>query len=322
MAHFFEHVWEFFVHALEDTLPMLPWILVLYVAIQLIENKADLRKINRLGGKLGPLVGSATGLIPQCGFSVMAAKFYEQKYITLGTLFAIFMATSDEAFIIMLSSGEGAVYVLPMVAIKILVGVAVGYATDGVMRLIGHRQVCVEMPNAANSGEATTHEIFMERYLQEKEVQVNCSCGKSHGDNDGPVKTYLWYPVLHTLKVAGFIFLVNFVLTAIIHSVGEDAFQSFMYGNQFLQPFVTCAVGLIPNCASSVVITETFLSGGIQFGSCVAGLCANAGMGFVVLLKNVRKWKRNLLMIVACYVIAVAVGLLVNLLGIVIPFTW
>lgn len=322
MAHFFEYVWEFFVHALKDTLPMLPWILVLYVAIQLIENKADLRKINRLGGKLGPLVGSATGLIPQCGFSVMAAKFYEQKYITLGTLFAIFMATSDEAFIIMLSSGEGAVYVLPMVAIKILVGVAVGYATDGVMRLIGHRQVCVEMPNATNGGTATTHEIFMERYLQEKEVQVNCSCGKSHGDSDGPVKTYLWYPVLHTLKVAGFIFLVNFVLTAIIHSVGEDAFQAFMYGNRFLQPFVTCAVGLIPNCASSVVITETFLSGGIQFGSCVAGLCGNAGMGFVVLLKNVRKWKRNLLMIVACYVIAVAVGLLLNLLGMVIPFTW
>ncbi|MBQ7913002.1 MAG: arsenic efflux protein [Clostridia bacterium] len=321
MREFLEHTWEFFLHALEDTAPMLPWILVLYIVIQLIESKADLKKIGRLGSKLGPLVGSATGLIPQCGFSVMAAKFFEQKYITLGTLFAIFMATSDEAFIIMLSSGEGAVYVLPMVAIKILVGVAVGYATDGLMRLIGRRQVCAQMPNTANGAPTTTHEIFMQRFLEEREVEANCSCGRSHA-GEGPWKQYLLYPLLHTLKVAGFIFLVNFILTAIIHSVGEDVFVEFMHGNLFLQPFVTCAVGLIPNCASSVVITETFLSGGISFGSCVAGLCANAGMGFVVLLKNVRKWKRNLIMIAACYLIAVAVGMIVNLLGVVISFTW
>ena len=321
MPEFLKHTWEIFLHALIDTAPMLPWILVLYVVIQLIESKADLKKIGRLGGKLGPLVGSATGLIPQCGFSVMAAKFFEQKYITLGTLFAIFMATSDEAFIIMLSSGEGAVYVLPMVAVKILVGVAIGYATDGVMRLIGRRQVCAQMPNMANGEPTTTHEIFMQRYLQEREVEASCSCGRSHA-GEGPWKQYLFYPLLHTLKVAGFIFLVNFILTAIIHGVGEDVFASFMHGNLFLQPFVTCAIGLIPNCASSVVITETFLSGGISFGSCVAGLCANAGMGFVVLLKNVRKWKRNLIMIISCYLIAVAVGMLVNLLGIVIPFTW
>ena len=321
MPEFLEHTLEIFLHSLKDTAPMLPWILVLYIVIQLIENKADLKKIGRLGGKLGPLVGSATGLIPQCGFSVMAAKFFEQKYITIGTLFAIFMATSDEAFIIMLSSGEGAIYVLPMVAIKILVGVSVGYAVDGVMRLVGRRQVCVQMPNTANGGSMTTHEIFMQRFLQEKEVEANCSCGRNHA-GEGPWKQYLLYPFLHTLKVAGFIFLVNFILTAIIHGVDEDVFVEFMRGNLFLQPFVTCAVGLIPNCASSVVITETFLSEGISFGSCVAGLCANAGMGFVVLLKNVRKWKRNLIMIIACYLISVAVGMIINLLGVFIPFTW
>ena len=313
MEHFFEHILEFLWHAVKDTAPMLPWILGLYIVIQLLEDKADLRKITRLGGRLGPLVGSATGLIPQCGFSVMAAKFFEQKYITIGTLFAIFMATSDEAFIIMLSSGEGAVYVLPMVAVKILIGVIVGYATDGVMRLIGRRQVCVEMPKQVNGTPDTTHEIFLQRYLQDKEVETNCSCGKNHG-GDIPWKSYMLYPFLHTLRVAAFIFLVNFVLTAIIHSVGEDVFVRFMQNTKFLQPFVTCAVGLIHNCASSVVITETFLSGGITFGSCVAGLCANAGMGFVVLLKNVRKWKRNLLMIVVCYLVAVLVGVLINVL--------
>ena len=118
--------------------------------------------------------------------------------------------------------------------------------------------------------------------------------------------------------MAGFIFLVNFVLTAIIHSVGEDAFSAFMHRNRFLQPFITCAIGLIPNCASSVVITETFLSGGITFGSFVAGLCANAGMGFVVLLKNVRKWKRNLALIGVSYALSVVVGMLFNLFPIMV----
>ena len=97
------HLGEFLLHALEDTLPLLPWILLIYLLIELLESKADLRSINRFGQKMGPLFGSATGLIPQCGFSIMAAKLFEQKYITVGTLLAIFMATSDEAFIIMLS---------------------------------------------------------------------------------------------------------------------------------------------------------------------------------------------------------------------------
>lgn len=307
-----EHVLEFFLHALEDTLPLLPWILLLYVLIELLESKADLTKINRFGGKVGPLVGSATGLIPQCGFSIMAAKLFEQKYITVGTLLAIFIATSDEAFIIMLSSGEGAVWVLPMLAVKILVGVAVGYAVDGIAKLIGRGQVCVEIPSAYEEEPKTTHEIFMRAYLKEKDVDVKCSCGRSHTE-DVAWKKYFLYPLLHTLKVAGFIFLVNFVLTAIIHSVGEEVFVEFMHRNRFLQPFLASAIGLIPNCASSVVITETFLAGGITFGSCVAGLCANAGMGFVVLLKNVRQWKRNVTLIGICYGVAVVVGLLLNI---------
>lgn len=312
-----EHFVEFLLHAVEDTLPLLPWILLIYILIELLESKADLGKINRFGGKIGPLVGSATGLIPQCGFSVMAAKLFEQKYITVGTLLAIFMATSDEAFIIMLSSGEGAVWLLPMLAVKILVGIAVGYGADFLMKVIGRGQVCVEIPSAYEETPKTTHEIFMRAYLEEKDVDVKCACGRSH-ETDAAWKKYILYPVWHTLKVAAFIFIVNFVLTAIIHSVGEDVFVDFMHRNRFLQPFITCFIGLIPNCASSVVLTETFLSGGITFGSCAAGLCANAGMGFVVLLKNVRQWKRNLTLIGVCYGISVILGLLLNIFPIVI----
>lgn len=312
-----EHFWEILLHAVKDTWPVLPWVLVMYVLLQLLENKTNLQNVSRLGGKLGPLVGSATGLIPQCGFSVMAAKFYEKKYITLGTLLAIFFSTSDEAFILLISSGEGAVWLLPTILVKIAVAVAIGYATDLILRAVGHRQVCVEMPDTTQTNTSNVKDIFMQRYMQEKEVDVVCSCGRAHS-GDGAWKRYLWYPLLHTLQVAAFIFLVNFVLTAIIHGVGEDAFASFMHKNRFLQPLLTCAIGLIPNCASSVVITETFLSGGITFGSFVAGLCANAGMGFVVLLKNVRKWKRNLALIGVAYAVSVVVGILCN--AITLPF--
>ena len=108
--------------ALLDTLKLFPWLLLIYIIIELIEHKTNLTgPNNRLSGKLGPLIGSATGLIPQCGFSVMAAKLFEQKYITVGTLLAIFLSTSDEAFIILLSSGKGAVWLLPLIAVKIVV---------------------------------------------------------------------------------------------------------------------------------------------------------------------------------------------------------
>lgn len=288
----------------------------MYVLIEILNGKTDLKMANRFGGKLGPVVGAATGLIPQCGFSVMAAKLFEQKYITLGTLLAIFFSTSDEAFIILFSSGEGAVWVLPTLVLKILAGIVIGYGVDGVLKWIGRGQVCVEMPERGNGAPTTVHEIFIQSYLDDKDVEVVCSCGKDHGDST-LWKKYLFYPFLHTLKVAAFIFLVNFVLTAIVHGVGEENFIAFMHRNRFVQPFISCAIGLIPNCASSVVITEAFLSGGIAFGSFVAGLCANAGMGFVVLFRNVRKWKRNLLIFAFCYLLSVCIGLLLNI----VPFT-
>ena len=318
ILHTLHHLWESAEHALSHTWPLLPFLFVLYIVMELIENKTDVQKITRLGGKLGPLVGAATGLIPQCGFSVMAAKLFEQKYVTVGTLLAVFMATSDEAFVIMLSSAtngaNGAVWLLPMLLSKILIGVGIGYAVDGVLKLLGRKQVCVEMQKSVSGTPTTVHEIFMQRFIEEKDVEVNCSCGRQHGE-DSAWKNYLLYPLLHALKVGLFIFLVNFVLEIVIHAVGgETAFSEIMQRNRFLQPFITCAVGLIPNCASSVVITETFLSGGITFGSCVAGLCVNAGMGFVVLLKNTRRWKRNLILIGFCYAVSVVIGVLINLI--------
>lgn len=313
---FFPFLWSVLKDALLDTLPLVPWLMLIYIVIELLENKTNLAANNRLGGRLGPVIGAATGLIPQCGFSVMAAKLFEQKYITLGTLLAIFLSTSDEAFIIMLSSGgDGAASVLPMIAVKIVVGIAIGYAVDGFMKLIGRGQGCVEAKSIESvmGGKApeTVHDIFMMRYFEDMTVEAGCSCGRDH-EEGRPFLNYVVYPVLHALKIALLIFLFNFLLTAIIQLVEEENFLAFMQNNVVLQPFLTSAVGLIPNCASSVVITTAYLEDGITFGSCVAGLCANAGLGFVVLLKNTKRWKRNLLLIAFCYGVAVLVGLLCN----------
>ena len=305
------HLGHAFTHALEDTLPLLPWLLLIYIVIELLETKTDFSKNGKLQGPLAPVVGSATGLIPQCGFSVLAAKLYEQKYITVGTMLAIFMATSDEAFILLLSSGEGAVWVLPMLAAKVLIGITVGYVADLLLMMLGRGPVCVQPIQEYQESPKNAHEYFIKSYLLENDVEVGCACGRTHEENN-PFKNYVLSPVLHALKIGLFILLVNFVLTAIIDGVGEQAFIDFMQRSILLQPLLTSAIGLIPNCASSVLLTQTFLNEGITFGSCVAGLCANAGMGFVVLLKNVNKWKRNLILIGATYAISVVVGILFN----------
>ena len=310
---------DVFLDALIDTLKLLPFLVLIYVIIELLEHKTNLnREHSRLKGALGPLIGSATGLIPQCGFSVMAAKLYEQKFITVGTLLAIFLSTSDEAFVILLSEGAAG-HLLPLIIAKMAIGVTAGYLADGCMFLLrkkgadplpaeGADKAFMRINPQACAGDS--HEFFFKSNVSEECT----SCGREHDDNK-PWRTYFVHPLLHALQVAAFVFIVNFVLGAIVHAVTEESFIAFMQRGKAAQPFIAALVGLIPNCASSVVITQCFLKGGLYFGSCVAGLCANAGLGFVVLLKNAGQWKRNLILIAVCYVISVAAGSLINVIG-------
>lgn len=275
--------WDVILDALIDTAKLFPFLLIVYIVIELVEHKTDLsRPHGGLSGKLGPLIGGATGLIPQCGFSVMAAKLYEHRHITVGTLFAVFIATSDEAFIILLSSGTGAIAIMPMIAIKLIVGVAVGYLADAIVR-------------------RPTEEV-------EEHEHYDCtSCGREH-DGKKNFRLYFVDPLLHSLKVAAFILIVNLIFGFLFFAVGEENVIGFLQAGIWIQPLVAAFIGLIPNCASSVVLTQAYLLGGLTFGSCLAGLCANAGLGLLVLLKDVKKWKRNLVFILSLYAIGAAVG--------------
>lgn len=283
-------MWEAILDALIDTLKVFPFIFVIYVLIELLEHKTSFTQDRkRLQGDLAPLVGAATGIIPQCGFSVMAAKLYDRGLIRTGTLLAVFIATSDEALIILLSEGTKASVIVPLIVIKLAVAVLVGYAAN--FLLPDER-----LQNLPLSG-----------------GDVHCfSCGREH-EGRSDVHLYLIDPLIHSLKVTLYILIVNVVLGCIIWAVGEDSISELIIGGRFVQPLISAAIGLIPNCASSVIITQTYINGFMTFGSCVAGLCANAGLGFVVLFKNIKKLRRNLVLIVTLYVISVLVGMLLNL---------
>ncbi len=300
--------------ALLDTLKLLPFLIIIYILIELLEHKTSLASENsRLSGRLGVLIGSATGLIPQCGFSVMAAKLYDRGFIAVGTLIAVFISTSDEAFVILLSSGEGALALLPLIVIKILVGVIVGYAVNALAQLLKNRRrmEALVMPIPAEGVEKEDKADYHARVFASKDEEECTSCGRPH-DEKHPAITYFVNPLLHSLKIALYIYLVTFAFGLLVGYVGEENVMDFMNQNIYLQPFITSLIGLIPNCASSVVITQSYLVGGISFGSLTAGLCANAGLGFVVLLKNTKEWKRNLALLVGMYAVSVVVGLCVN----------
>lgn len=297
-----------------DTLKVLPFLVFIYILIELMEQKTSLASENsRLKGKLGVLVGSATGLVPQCGFSVMAAKLYDGGYIALGTLIAIFISTSDEAFIILLADGAGALSLLPVILVKIIVGVTVGYGVNGVLALWKKRRPTV----TASDGKVDKAD-YHARVFRKKEEGFCTSCGRDH-DDAHPALTYFVFPLLHSLKVAAYIFVVTAAFGLLVEGVGEENFAAFMEKSVVAQPFITAAIGLIPNCAASVVITESYLLGHITLGSCIAGLCSNAGLGFVILLKNTKKWKRNLLLLVGIYAVGVATGLICNGIETVLP---
>ena len=269
--------------ALLDSLKVFPFLFLMYVLIEFLEHGTNItRNRNVLRGRLAPLLGAATGIIPQCGFSVMAAKLYDKKIIRTGTLLAVFLATSDEALIILLSEGSKAFAVMPVIAVKFAVAVGLGYLVNGLNR----RETLSE--------------------LKEGESVHGAPCGHDH-EEDGKLERYLVHPLLHSLQIFAYILVVNLAFGFIMH-YAESAVAAFLRQGLWYQPLIAGLIGLIPNCASSVLVTQSYVLGVLSFGGMMAGLCANAGLGFVVLFRNVGAWKRNLLLAFLLYAVSVGVG--------------
>lgn len=276
----------------------------MHIILEIFEYHAGSKiKMNKaLNGKLAPLIGGAVGLLPQCGFSVVSTKLYSNNNIKLGTLLAVYIATSDEAIPILIAQPQAAIKLVPLLIIKFVFAIIVGYGVNFFLR---KRELAkFEGEDAKLDCGCHGHEIGAE----EQEIKE-----KKGFD----FKRFIWHPIIHTLTIILYIFIFNLVLNTILSFVGEDVIVNALSQVVWLQPFVAGLVGLIPNCASSVLITQMYAIGGgaiggLSLGAAVAGLSVNAGIGLAVLFKENKNLKQNLLIVAFLYLICVAAGLIVT----------
>ena len=287
-----------------DTLKALPILFAVYILVSFLEHNTH-RYVNFFdkAKKFGPVVGASLGVVPQCGFSVAMADLYNKKSISIGTLIAVFIATSDEAIPILFSNYN---FILPMIIliiIKFMYAIFCGYLVD--LIAMGFHK------NRVNN-------ITLENLPE----SVPCECGHELHDHEHThhccADNIFIDAIKHTLKIALFIFIVNVVINTIIISTSFDL-SSINDINKFAQPFITSLIGLIPNCVASVVLVEVYMAGGMTFGALLAGLCTGAGIGILVLFKrNKKEWPINLLILGTVYILGVLLGLVINLIGITI----
>lgn len=270
-----------------DCVKLVPFLFFAFLILEAIEHHGS-ERINRAlasSGKAGPIVGALLGCVPQCGFSVFSANLYANGVITLGTLAAVFLSTSDEAVLIILSHPERKFEIIKLLVVKIIVAVIFGYIIDIIVR---------RHPGP------------------EKHIEDHCKDCGCHDEHGGILKP----AIRHTLKTIGFLLIIVFVLNFLVEWLGNDRLSKIMLNNSVLQPFVAGLIGMVPNCAASIFLTELYLSGTISFGSVVSGLCMGAGAGMLVLFKENRPMKENIKIVAILYACAVAAGLAVTFLPI------
>lgn len=275
--------------ALIDSAKMLPFLFLAFLLMEFIEHRAGDKLVSFLkkngGGRVGSAaLGAVIGCVPQCGFSVAASNLYAGRVISVGTLIAVFISTSDEAIPILLAHPDRAAVIWQLIAAKIIIAAAAGIIAD----------IIVKIFKLEHDGES----------IEDICTESGCGCG-SHG---------IWYSSLkHTVNIFIFILIVNLVLGFVMTLVGEEAVEHFLGSMGIFQPIVTGLVGMIPNCAASVLVTELYAEGAISFGSAMAGLCTGAGVGLAVLFRTNKNVRENLIITGVVYAVGVLSGMILNL---------
>ena len=272
-----------------DSIKLLPFLFITYLIMEYIEHKTKdkTKEAIKKSGKFGPLIGGVLGIVPQCGFSVSATNLYAARVITLGTLIAVYLSTSDEMLPIFISEAVPVTTILKILGVKLLIGVVAGFIIDFVIRLV-------------NKGKQEEEKIID---LCEKE---HCHC------ENGIVKSAL----KHTINIFIFIVIITFIINLVIHFIGEDTIAGFLRNQPILGPVIAGIVGLIPNCASSVILTQMYLENVISVATMISGLLVGAGVGLAVLFKTNKGIKQNLKITLLLYVIGVLSGIVIGLTGI------
>ena len=274
--------------AIIDSVKLIPFLFLTYLLMEYIEHKTKekTKETIKKSGKYGPFIGALLGIVPQCGFSVSATNLYAARVITLGTLIAVYLSTSDEMLPIFLSEGVAIDIILKILAIKLIIGMIAGFLIDFVMRL-------------KNKGNTEKEKIID---LCEKE---HCHC--EHGIFKSALK--------HTINIFIFIFVFTLIINLVIHLIGEENIAGFMLDRPILGPILSGIIGLIPNCASSVIITQMYLTNIISIGTMIAGLLVSAGVGLAVLFRINKGVKENIKITILLYAIGVVSGILLELIG-------
>ena len=283
--------WELFfdilLDALKDSVIVFAFVFFFHVILSFIETPVSNFLVKRK--KTSPIFGALFGLVPQCGTSVIAADLYIKKYITIGSVIAVFLSCSDEAVLVLLGAwNEKTLMIFPLIGLKLLSGILVGLLIDLIIR----KQKIEDVDHVEEEHECHTH----------------------HHENT-PMHAHLVHPLIHAAKIFAYVFVINLVLGVIIGFVGQENFNNFMTTNRYLAPLFASIIGIIPNCASSIFITELFVEGNLSFGALFAGLLVNSGLGVMVLLKEKTIFKKALTIIAICFVVANALGYLTCLIS-------
>ena len=279
-----EFLEEVVLDTLIDGIKLIPFLFVAFLIIELLEHKLDSKKIVSKSGKFGPFIGSILGAFPQCGFSVLGTNLYSTRIITLGTLISIYLSTSDEMIPVMLSQKIDTITVLKIIGIKVIVGMIFGFIIDLLIR-------------------------------RKEEVHIKDCCEEDHCHCE---KGILRSTLHHTLSIFLFILVASLLINTILFFLGEEFLQTLFLKDSIFGPFVSSLVGLIPNCASSVVITELYLSSAITFGALMSGLLTGAGVGILVLFRTNKNLKENISILLTIYSIGVIIGMVFDIIGVVL----
>ena len=277
------HVLE---HTLIDTIKLIPFLFLAYLVIELIEQKAGDKttKLIKKSGKFGPVLGSLLGVVPQCGFSAAASNLFAGRIITMGTLIAIFLSTSDEMLPILISEAVPAGTIAMILAIKVVIATIVGMIVDLIFRKNGNEETKEEI-----------HKLCDEEH---------CHC-EEHGVIRSSIK--------HTLQIFIYILIISLILNLIIHFIGEENIAKLVLNVPVLGPVIASLIGLIPNCASSVILTQVYLENIISIGSMIAGLLVNSGIGILILFRVNKSKKENFTILGILYLVGVISGIILDI---------
>ncbi|MBQ1903049.1 MAG: arsenic efflux protein [Ruminococcus sp.] len=279
-----DRIFDVLLDAFKDTLITLPFLFGVYLLIEYIEHKSSDKLGNALRkmGPFGSAGGAVIGAIPQCGFSVAASNLYAGRLISMGTLIAVYISTSDEAIPLIIGEPKAVPMLWKLILIKVGIAMAAGMVVDLAIKLFGKKE---------------KQEPF-------KELCADCDC-EHH--------SILHSALHHTLHIIIFILIINLVLGFVMEFAGKQTVEKLMMTDSWVQPVIAAFIGFIPNCAASAVLTKLYIGGVVSFGALIAGLCTGAGVGLMVLFRTNKNHKQNFAIMGILYVVAVASGLIIQL---------